>query len=815
MKKVLRASILLTILVRTVLTVQLLTILIAPSVSYGWTGDTWGSIGRETILKTAEEMIDFSWSPLSTITNCGEGDFSSDTVYYGIAYCQQSPQEDWGEFYDRINSTSGGTTFYGNDRAGFVSISWKLPKKYTIDDFLCDALDTASPCGDNYNSSSDDYLHSLGGIGTASKVNLLTGDALLKADHILLFQRYLFDGSGILAMEQIPEKAVRSEYKWEDLILYRPIRRNKITDYDYIFKNKQTSSGGRNPFFNDPQGIAIDSSKDIYVADTNNHRIQRFNKSGDLITEWGLLGNGQGQFRSPTGVAVDSSKTVYVADTNNHRIQKFDNMGHVMAIWGSNGTEDGQFSFPTGVAVDSSKKIYVADTQNHRIQKFSASGTFETQWGSLGSEKGNFTSPTGVAVDPGGYVYVADLGNNRIQKFDSNGKFILEWGSGGNGEGQFSSLSSIAVDAEGCIYAADSGNDRIQKFDGGGNFIIQFGSTGSGDGNFASPKGVAVNSSGAVYIADTNNDRIQWFSRRPVLPAGPINLTAKVASARKIILSWSDRSNNETGFKIKRKVDVQGTYEVIGTVDANVNTYTDTGVLENTPYYYTVWAYNDNGRSAYSNEIFSYSVRLGMITPNGGETLPSGSLFTIQWEEVGSVIAPLQYSIKYSMDGGETWKLITTGITDKSYEWTTPSPAENKKNCLVRIIGYDINGVKRGMAQSKNVFGIEVVKVTSPSDPDVLMPGTNWTITWETNGTIRDVARVKLFYTTNGAETWHPIYPDPPDALNGNPKSYVWTVPLVTKEKKKCKVKVLLKDANGKTIGIDASDGYFTISPLP
>jgi hypothetical protein len=262
-------------------------------------------------------------------------------------------------------------------------------------------------------------------------------------------------------------------------------------------------------------------------------------------------------------------------------------------------------------------------------------------------------------------------------------------------------------------------------------------------------------------------------------------------------------------------MDVRGTYEVIGTVGANVTTYTDTNVYENTPYYYAVWAFNDDGRSAYSNEVFSYSVKLRVVTPAGGETLASGSHVTIQWEEVGTVIAPLQYSIKYSIDGGETWKLIATGITDKSYDWTVPTPAGNKRNCLVRIIGYDMEGVKRGAAQSKNVFTIEVVKVTSPSDPDVLTPATNWTITWETNPTIRPVARVKLFYTINGAQTWHPIDPDPPEALNGNPQSYVWTVPSVPKEKKKCKVKVVLKDAKEKTIGVDASDGYFTISPLP
>ena len=83
------------------------------------------------------------------------------------------------------------------------------------------------------------------------------------------------------------------------------------------------------------------------------------------------------------GVAVDSSGNVYVADTNNNRIQKFDSSGTFITKWGSSGTGDGQFEYPTGIAVDSSGNVYVADTDNHRIQKFDSNGTFLTKWGSL------------------------------------------------------------------------------------------------------------------------------------------------------------------------------------------------------------------------------------------------------------------------------------------------------------------------------------------------------------------------------------------------------------------------------------------------
>jgi tripartite motif-containing protein 71 len=121
-----------------------------------------------------------------------------------------------------------------------------------------------------------------------------------------------------------------------------------------------------------PHGIAVDASGNIYVADTLNHRIQKFDSSGNLVTKWGSEGTGDGQFISPIGVAVDTSDNVYVADSDNHRMQKFNSDGTFLAKWGSYGTGDGQFNYPTGVAVDASGNVYVADSSNDRIEKFNS-----------------------------------------------------------------------------------------------------------------------------------------------------------------------------------------------------------------------------------------------------------------------------------------------------------------------------------------------------------------------------------------------------------------------------------------------------------
>jgi sugar lactone lactonase YvrE len=232
-----------------------------------------------------------------------------------------------------------------------------------------------------------------------------------------------------------------------------------------------------------------------------------------FVLKWGSEGSGDGQFNRSEGVTVDSSGYVYVADRWNNRIQRFTSNGDFITKWGRNGSGDGEFYCPTGVAVDASGFVYVAAPYNYRIQKFTSSGSFITKWGSEGSSDGQFRDPEGVAVDSSGYVYVADTHNHRIQKFTSNGAFITKWGSEGSGDGQFRYPEGVAVDSIGYVYVADSGNHRIQKFTSNGDFTTQWGSFGSSDGQFRDPDGVAVDSSGYVYVADTFNHRIQKFKR--------------------------------------------------------------------------------------------------------------------------------------------------------------------------------------------------------------------------------------------------------------------------------------------------------------
>ena len=125
-----------------------------------------------------------------------------------------------------------------------------------------------------------------------------------------------------------------------------------------------------------PNGVAADNNSGIiYVSDQNVNAVQKYTNAGVYIMQWGNWGSGcaktgDGYFNGPAGIAVDSSGFVYVADFGNNRIQKFDSSGNYITQWGSAGAGNGQFNGPIGVAVDSLGAVYVADSGNNRIQKF-------------------------------------------------------------------------------------------------------------------------------------------------------------------------------------------------------------------------------------------------------------------------------------------------------------------------------------------------------------------------------------------------------------------------------------------------------------
>jgi bacillopeptidase F len=207
---------------------------------------------------------------------------------------------------------------------------------------------------------------------------------------------------------------------------------------------------------------------------------------------------------------------------------------------------------------------------------------------------------------------------------------------------------------------------------------------------------------------------------------------------------------------------------------------------------------------------FSTNTSLKVLTPVAQQVIASGADYEITWETPPSAVT---FKVKYSPDNGFTWYAL--GTTDQyktAFSWQVPKPLKNRKNNLLKVVGYTKTGVKVGSAISAP-FSIEVVKLTNPDQGESFMSGDYPVfITWTTNETRRPVEKVILEYTKNGGQTWFVIdrLTDDRPEFNG---FYPWTIPDVLETKEQCKVRVRLKDSAGSEIGRDASDNYFTINP--
>lgn len=296
---------------------------------------------------------------------------------------------------------------------------------------------------------------------------------------------------------------------------------------------------------NSPTGIAYGGGK-LYIADSGNH-VVRVVSNGTISTFAGTAGSagfaGDGkaataaQLNNPSGVAVDSSGNVYIADTSNNVVRMVNTSGNISTFAGNNSlgagysgdggaATNGMLNAPTSVAVDSSNNVYITDSVTNLVRKVSG-GNFSTIIGINGTG-GSLNHPNGVLVDSKGAVYVSDT-SHRVLKF-ANGALASFAGTGDVGFGGDNGLATkavlnnpigLAVDAAGDVLIADSNAFRIRAVSTAG-IITTIAGSGHigylGDGGSALtaylnfPHGVCVDGSGNVYISDTANNVIRKLS---------------------------------------------------------------------------------------------------------------------------------------------------------------------------------------------------------------------------------------------------------------------------------------------------------------
>ncbi|MDX1441516.1 MAG: fibronectin type III domain-containing protein, partial [Nitrosopumilaceae archaeon] len=470
----------------------------------------------------------------------------------------------------------------------------------------------------------------------------------------------------------------------------------KLAD-DVCYVDKFGSSGNDEGEFDSPGGLVLDTSNDIlYVADTNNNRIQIIEVDGNcdqnddeyltddvcFVDEFGGSGNGEGEFDLPMGLALHTEDDLlYVADSDNNQIQIIDIDGNCSGSarlannicyvdeFGVTGNSDGEFNSPSGLAIDVAHDLlYVVDTENERIQIIDVDGNcgtrelanqvcFEDEFGKVGNDEGEFDLPMAIVLNTNDdLAYVADTENNRIQVFDLTGS-----ATSSDAPSRPTGIEAYPISKTSIFITWDFGDPdekitgyKIEGREGSEKYQVLASNTGSNANSFVhgglsssetyTYRVYAINAQGTSTVSST-------ASAQPEDSLSPAALTATAISDSKIKLSWFPPTDtfqqSIKGYIIERVINT-GIYDVIADVGSQTTTYTVSGLQTDKQYTFVVRAEFGVGGSPRSNTASATPNEDAVEPTSSSITTPSAPTLTT------SVISDTQVDLSWSKpsDGG-------------------------------------------------------------------------------------------------------------------------------------------------------------------
>ncbi len=472
-----------------------------------------------------------------------------------------------------------------------------------------------------------------------------------------------------------------------------------------------------------PRGVSVDVNANVYVADVNNKRVQKWLKNavtGSTVAGGNGSGSNANQLNVPNAIFVDTAGNIYVADGANNRIQKWAKnavTGSTVAGGNGSGNAANQLNGPTGVFVDTIGNIYVSDALNHRVQKWiknATTGVTVAGGNGTGSNANQLNTPNAVFVDTSGAVYVADINNNRIQKWAKNATTGVTV-SGGNGSGsnanQLKMPSDVFVDNIGNVYITDSGNDRVQKWAANavaGITVAGGNGNGANANQFNNPNRLFLDSTGNIYVSDAGNNRVQKWAQTTTNAYIP--LSSGTYSA-KVTANGCSATTNTIDINLSPTTTLSGASTVAqcatttltgtptgGTWSSNSAnaTVTNTGVVLGVKggKATITYSYTDNkGCSATSTQVETVAAD---VTPPTFTACPTDITANSDPDKCGVV---LNFSVAATdnctssptikqTSGGAAFTTFPVGITTNTF--TATDPNNNVSTCTFKITVNDI-----------------------------------------------------------------------------------------------------------------------------